>query len=108
MLDEATSSIDSETEHLLQLATAKLTEAYRHLIAHRLSTIREADQILVIDKGTIAERGTHKNWYAKGPLPQAVRDAVSRAYVKLTRLCDFSVNYPAILIYMKLFYSVWA
>jgi ATP-binding cassette, subfamily B, multidrug efflux pump len=66
VLDEATSSIDSETEHLLQLATAKLTEGRTAiLIAHRLSTIREADQILVIDKGTIAEQGTHRELLRK-------------------------------------------
>jgi ATP-binding cassette subfamily B protein len=66
VLDEATSSIDSETEHLLQLATAKLTEGRTAiLIAHRLSTIREADQILVIDKGAIAEQGTHKELLRK-------------------------------------------
>ena len=60
VLDEATSSIDTETEHLLQEATAKLTEGRTSiLIAHRLSTIRDADQILVIDQGEIAERGSH-------------------------------------------------
>ncbi len=66
VLDEATSSIDTETEHILQEATLKLTEGRTSiLIAHRLSTIRDADQILVVDHGKIAERGTHQSLLRK-------------------------------------------
>lgn len=60
MLDEATSSVDSESEVLIQQAIAKLMKGRTAVvIAHRLSTIRNANQILVMDKGEIMERGTH-------------------------------------------------
>ena len=60
ILDEATSNVDTRTEKLIQeglLALQKDKTSF--IIAHRLSTIRHADQILVIDKGTIIERGSH-------------------------------------------------
>lgn len=61
VLDEATSSIDTESENMIQLATQKLTKGRSSiLIAHRLSTIQNADQILVMEKGEIVERGTHQ------------------------------------------------
>ena len=60
ILDEATSSIDSYSEQLIQNATEKLTQDRTSLvIAHRLATIRNADMILVMDQGEIVERGTH-------------------------------------------------
>ena len=61
ILDEATASVDPENERELQLAIAELTKDKTILmIAHRLSTIRGADQILVLDKGRIVQRGTHQ------------------------------------------------
>lgn len=60
ILDEATSSLDTESEALIQKSLAELTRNRTTIvIAHRLSTIKKADQILVVESGNIAERGTH-------------------------------------------------
>ncbi|WP_030860485.1 ABC transporter ATP-binding protein [Streptomyces sp. NRRL F-2747] len=61
ILDEATSALDTRTEHAVQRAIDNLSQGRTTItIAHRLSTVRDADQIVVLDKGTIAERGTHE------------------------------------------------
>lgn len=66
ILDEATSSIDSESEQLIQRATTSITEGRTSLIvAHRLSTIRDADRIFVIDSGSLIESGTHEELLAQ-------------------------------------------
>jgi len=61
ILDEATSSVDTQSEQLIQRAIEKLTEGRTSIvIAHRLSTIQNADQIIVMDQGEKVEQGTHK------------------------------------------------
>lgn len=65
ILDEATSSIDSETETLIQKALEKLTKGRTSIIiAHRLATIKKADKIIVMDNGVITETGTHEELLA--------------------------------------------
>ncbi len=61
VLDEATSSVDGETEELIQIATDRLTEGKTAIIiAHRLATVQKADRIIVMDKGKIVEIGSHE------------------------------------------------
>ena len=65
VLDEATSSIDSESELLIQRATERITKGRTSLIvAHRLSTIRDADAIFVLEKGRIVQQGSHEDLIA--------------------------------------------
>ncbi|MGC8548394.1 MAG: ABC transporter ATP-binding protein [Acidobacteriaceae bacterium] len=67
ILDEATSSLDSESEAMIQNGLSYLMQGRTtFVIAHRLSTIRRADQILVVEGGEIIERGTHQSLYALG------------------------------------------
>lgn len=67
ILDEATSSLDSESEAMIQAGLAQLMQGRTtFVIAHRLSTIRRADQILVVEEGRIVERGSHAELFALG------------------------------------------
>jgi ATP-binding cassette, subfamily B, bacterial len=67
VLDEATSALDTQTERLVQSALERLAEGRTTIaIAHRLSTIRAADQIVVLDRGRVAEIGTHAELLARG------------------------------------------
>ena len=73
ILDEATSALDSFTEHQIQEALKKVSENRTTLvIAHRLSTVVDADEIIVLDKGQVAERGTHGELLARGGLYAAL------------------------------------
>ncbi|MFP4227400.1 MAG: ABC transporter ATP-binding protein [Salinivenus sp.] len=75
VLDEATSSVDTETEALIQQALERLTEGRTTLaIAHRLSTIQDADTILVMHKGEVRERGTHQELLAQDGLYRKLHD----------------------------------
>jgi len=78
LFDEATSSLDSESEGAVREAMATLLRGRTVLlIAHRLSTVRAADQIVVLDRGRIVERGTHESLVAKGGRYRSLYDAQS-------------------------------
>ncbi|KAI0971826.1 ABC transporter-like protein [Xylaria arbuscula] len=97
MLDEATSALDTHTEQQIQSRLAKISHGRTMLIiAHRLSTITHADQILVLDQGTIAEKGTHEQllkqngqyasmWNRQAKAEKAAEDARA-AYRKAEKL----------------------
>ncbi len=73
ILDDATSSVDTETEQHIQLALDKLAKGRTtFVIAHRLSTVRDADLILVLDKGIIAARGTHTELLQNSSIYQSI------------------------------------
>jgi ATP-binding cassette, subfamily B, bacterial MsbA len=75
ILDEATSSLDSESERLIQDALEKLMEGRTtFVIAHRLSTVRRADRIVVLDQGLIVEEGTHEDLLANRGLYRQLHD----------------------------------
>ncbi len=76
ILDEATANIDSHTEQLIQQATRKVRQGRTSLIiAHRISTIMDCDKIVVLDKGRIAEEGSHAELYAFGGIYRKLCDA---------------------------------
>jgi ATP-binding cassette subfamily B multidrug efflux pump len=76
ILDEATANIDSHTEQLIQEATRKVRQGRTSLIiAHRISTIMDCDKIVVLDKGHVAEEGTHAELYALGGIYRKLCDA---------------------------------
>jgi len=75
ILDEATSALDSESERLIQIALANvMKDRTTFVIAHRLSTVRNADKIFVIDKGKIAEIGTHDELCRKDGIYKKLHD----------------------------------
>ena len=69
LLDEATSALDTKSESIVQTALEQLSQGRTTLvIAHRLSTVRNADKIVVLDKGRVADQGTHDELLARGGL----------------------------------------
>ena len=69
ILDEATSALDNESEHIVQESLERLTAGRTTLtIAHRLTTIRNAETIVVLTEGGIAEKGSHEELMARGGL----------------------------------------
>jgi ATP-binding cassette subfamily B protein len=75
ILDDSTSSVDTQTEKLIQAALDALMEGRTtFVIAHRLSTVRRADMILVMDRGQIVERGTHEELLARRGLYKEIHD----------------------------------
>ena len=67
ILDDTTSAVDMETESKIQTELAKLTdEKTTFIIAHRISSVREADLILMMEKGRVVEQGTHEELVSKG------------------------------------------
>ena len=75
ILDDSTSSVDTQTEKLIQAALDTLMEGRTtFVIAHRLSTVRRADMILVMDEGRIVEQGTHAELLARGGLYKEIHD----------------------------------
>lgn len=65
VLDDSTSALDMETEHLIQQTLKTLENTTKIIIAHRISAVRHADEIIVLEGGSIAERGTHEELLAK-------------------------------------------
>ena len=78
ILDEATSALDTESEHLVQEALTRVMKGRTSIIiAHRLSTIQHADEIIVLDKGQIVERGNHQSLVQLGGLYKKLIDMQS-------------------------------
>lgn len=102
ILDDSTSSVDTQTEKLLQAALDALMEGRTtFVIAHRLSTVRRADIILVMDKGQIVERGTHHELLLRGGLYKEIHDlqlidhakfAEEAELLSLTGLTEFTAQ----------------
>lgn len=83
ILDDSTSSVDTQTEQALQAALRTLMQGRTtFVIAHRLSTVRRADLILVMDGGRIVQRGTHESLMAEGGLYREIHDLQLSQFVE--------------------------
>jgi ATP-binding cassette subfamily B protein len=89
VLDEATSALDTFTEHQIQAALRKVSENRTTLvIAHRLSTVVEADEIIVLDQGQVAERGTHFELLAREGIYAAMWNRQRKADEARSKLAE--------------------
>jgi ATP-binding cassette, subfamily B, heavy metal transporter len=96
VLDEATSALDSQTEHEIQEALERVSRSRTSLvIAHRLSTVIGADEIIVLDQGRIAERGTHTQLLASGGLYASMWNRQREAEAARERLAQIDDNNAA-------------
>ena len=75
VLDDSTSALDTETELEIQHVLAELTGMTKIIIAHRISAVRNADKIIVLDKGKIVEEGTHEQLLLKNGLYKETYDS---------------------------------
>jgi ATP-binding cassette subfamily B protein len=96
ILDDSLSSVDTQTEKLIQSALDTLMEGRTtFVIAHRLSTVRRADVILVMDKGSIVERGTHDELLKLGGLYKEIHDLQLMKYEQLsTDMNELTTVFP--------------
>ncbi len=93
ILDEATSALDSFTEHQIQEALRKVSENRTTLvIAHRLSTVVDADEIIVLDRGQVAERGTHDQLLAQNGIYAAMWNRQRQADEAREKLKEIQVE----------------
>jgi len=89
ILDDATSNVDTETEHAIQRALDELMVGRTtFIIAHRLVTLKRADLILVLDRGRIVERGTHETLLRNGGLYAEIYDLQLRDQEDLAEVAD--------------------
>lgn len=93
ILDEATSSVDPLTEELIQQTTCRLIRSHTTLmIAHRLSVIEAADRIVVMDRGVVAEQGSHEELLLKGGLYWRLDRLRYRSTVNMVQQSEFNIS----------------
>jgi ATP-binding cassette subfamily B protein len=97
ILDDSTSSVDTQTEQLIQQALDRLMEGRTtFVIAHRLSTVRRADLILVMDEGRIVQRGTHEQLLAEGGLYREIYELQLKDHARFAEeIEELDLSIPA-------------
>ncbi|ROR21753.1 ATP-binding cassette subfamily B protein [Mobilisporobacter senegalensis] len=87
IMDDSTSALDTETEHMIQKSLEDLSGTTKIIIAHRISAVKQADEIIVLDEGKIAERGTHESLLSKKGLYYKTYIAQYKEFMKEGSLC---------------------